>query len=103
MFIHLLRLSLALFTFWCAGSVRIFSGGPGHIYSVCVTSLCGVPGRHNVIRALSWSGWRDCTDFSVSLACCSGYGTVELVKGGSVFFSLSSVLLSVLLAVGCLW
>jgi len=36
--------------------------------------------------------------------CCSGYGTVELVKGGVVclllaFFSL----LSVLLAVGCLW
>jgi hypothetical protein len=33
------------------------------IYFVCETPLCGVPGRYNFIRALSWSGRRDCTDF----------------------------------------
>jgi hypothetical protein len=31
---------------WVRGN---FSGGPGHIYSVCVTPLCGVPGRYNFI------------------------------------------------------
>jgi hypothetical protein len=44
---------------WRAGS---------YIFCVCVFPLCGVPGRYNFIRALSWSGWRDCTDFSFSLA-----------------------------------
>ena len=39
-----------------------FSGGLGHIF-LCGTPLCGVPGRYNSFRALSWSGWRDCTDF----------------------------------------
>jgi hypothetical protein len=48
---------------------------------VCVTPLCGVPGQYNFIRALSWSGWRDCTDSSFLWLCCSGYGTVEMVKG----------------------
>jgi hypothetical protein len=28
---------------WVRGN---FSGGPGHIFSVCVTLLCGVPGRY---------------------------------------------------------
>ena len=50
---------------WVRGN---FSGGLGHIFSVCVSPLCGVPGRYNFIRALSWSGWRDCTDFFFSLA-----------------------------------
>ena len=36
-------------------------------------------------------------------SCSGGYGTVELVMGGGLFFYfLSAVLLSVLLAVGCL-
>ncbi len=41
---------------WSAGPVQFYSG-------------------------ISWSGWRDCTNFFFSLACCSGYGTVEMVRG----------------------
>ena len=37
--------------FGCAGSVGIFSGGLGHVFSACVTPLCGVPGRYNFIQA----------------------------------------------------
>ena len=28
-----------------------FSGGLGHVFSACVTPLCGVPGRYNFIQA----------------------------------------------------
>jgi hypothetical protein len=66
-FIRLLYLSLVCL-YWACWVRGNFSGGPGHIFSVCVTPQCGVPGRYNFIRALSWSGWRDCTDFSFSLA-----------------------------------
>jgi hypothetical protein len=71
---------------WVRGN---FSGGLGHIFSACVTPLCGVPGRYNFIWALC--GWRDCTDFLFLWLCCSGYGTVEMVKGVVRFFLLSSV------------
>jgi hypothetical protein len=60
--IHIL---VSCFLYWVCWVRGNFSGGPGHIFSVCVTPLCGVPGRYNFIRALSWSGWRDCTDFSL--------------------------------------
>ncbi len=33
------------FPCWVRGN---FPGGPGHIFSVCVTPLCGVPGRYNL-------------------------------------------------------
>ncbi len=46
-----------------------FSGEPGHILCCAYAApLCGVPGRYDFIQALCWSGWRDCTNFSVSLA-----------------------------------
>jgi hypothetical protein len=94
-----------VFSYWVCWVRGNFSGGSGHIYFVCVTPLCGVPGRYDFIWALSWSGWRDCTDFSFFLwLCCSGYGTVEIVRGGwSVFLFTFFSLLSVLLAVGYLW
>ncbi len=38
------------------------------IYFVCVSPLCGVPGRYTFIWALWWCGRRDCTDFPFSLA-----------------------------------
>ncbi len=38
------------------------------IYFVCVSPLCGVPGRYKIIWALWWYGRRDCTDFPFSLA-----------------------------------
>ncbi len=71
--------------FWRAGSVRISLAGRV-IYFLCGTPLCGVPGRYNFIRALSWGGWRDCSDFFLLWLCCSGYDTVELVKGGRSVF-----------------
>ena len=33
---------------WVRGN---FSGGLGHVFSACVTPLCGVPGRYNFIQA----------------------------------------------------
>jgi hypothetical protein len=57
-----------------------FSGGPGHIFPVWDSAVCSA-GPVPIFRALSWSGWRDCTDFSFLWLCCSGYGTVEMVRG----------------------
>ncbi len=92
MYVYLCIFLFSDFPIWVCWVRGNFSGGPGHIFSLCVTPLCGAPGRYNFIRAFSWSGWRDCTDFSFLWLCCSGYGTVELVKGGwSVFFLISSV------------
>jgi hypothetical protein len=68
----------------CAGSVGILlAGWVIYFLRVC---LCGVAGRYNFIWALWWCGWRDCTVFFLSHWLCSGgYGTVEMVKGWSVF------------------
>ena len=51
------------------------------IYFVCVSPLCGVPGRYKFIWAFWWCGRRDCTDFPFSLAMGGGYCTVEMVRG----------------------
>ncbi len=52
------------------------------IYFLCVwLRLCGAPGRYNFIQALSWSGWRDCSDFPFLWLFCSGYGTAEMARG----------------------
>jgi hypothetical protein len=78
--------------FGCAGSVGIFWRAGSYIFCACVSSLCGVPGRYNFIQALSWSGWRDCTDFSFFSGSVVA-GTVRLngEGGGLSFFTLSSV------------
>ncbi len=76
--IYLLPSVILNWVCWVRGN---FTGGPGHILSVCVSPPCGVPGRYKFFWALSWSGWRDCTDFSFFWLCCSGYGTVEMVRG----------------------
>ncbi len=41
--------------------------------------------------------------FSLLWLCCSGYGTIEMVGGWSVFLFTFFSLLSALLACGCLW
>ncbi len=69
------------FLYWVYRVRGNISGGPGHMFPVCVTPLCGVLGRYKFYWALSWSGWRDCTSFSFLWLCCSGYGTVEMVRG----------------------
>ncbi len=68
--------------FGCAGFVGIFSGGPGHIYIyfVCETPLCGVPGRYTFSGRYTGVDGGAVRVFSL-LFCCSGYGTVEMVRG----------------------
>ncbi len=53
----------------CAGSVGIsLASRVMYIFRVRIFSLCGVAGRYDFIWSLWWGGWRDCTDFSFSLA-----------------------------------
>ncbi len=61
---------------WVRGN---FSGGPGRIYSVCVTPLCGVPGRYNFIWRFHGADGGTVQIFLSWL--CSGYGMVEMVRG----------------------
>ncbi len=104
-FIHLLHLFLALFTFWCAGSVRISLAGRV-IYFLCGTPLCGVPGRYDFISALLGADGGTVQIFPFLWLCCSGYGIVEMtrgvVRGFLLFFNTFPSLLSVLSVVGCL-
>ncbi len=56
-----------------------------YIYFVCVSPLCGVPGRY---KLFGHSGGVDggTVRIFLSLWLCSGrYGTVEMVRGWSVF------------------
>ncbi len=50
MFIRLLYLLLVCL-FWVCWVRGNFSGGLGHVFSACVTPLCGVPGWYNFIQA----------------------------------------------------
>ena len=74
-------LCIRIFSNWCAGSVGIFWRAGSCIFFVCVSPLCGVPGRYKLTWAFCWSGWRHCTDFPSSWRCSSGYGRVEMMKG----------------------
>ena len=74
---------------WVRGN---FSGEPGHVYFVCVSPLCGVPGRYNCKWALRGCGRRDCTDFPFFLALQWRVRYGRIGEGGwSVFPLLSSV------------
>ncbi len=74
-----------------------------YIYSVCETPLCGVPGRYTFSGRYTGVDGGTVRVFSLFF-CCSGYGTVEMVRGGVLsFFSAFFSLLSVLLVVGCSW
>ncbi len=56
------------FLYWVCWVRGNFSGGPGHIFSVCVTPLCGVLGRYNFIRALLGADGGTVQTFLFSLA-----------------------------------
>jgi hypothetical protein len=73
---------------WVCGN---FSGGPGHILSVCVSPPCRVPGRYNFIWALHGVDGGTVQIFLFLWLCCSGNGTVEMVKGVVRLFLLSLV------------
>ncbi len=63
-----------------------FSGEPGHVYISCVSPLCGVAGRYNLIWALRWCGRRDCTDFPFPLALKWRVRYGRIGEGGGPFF-----------------
>jgi len=98
---------------WARGN---FSGEPGHVHiCICESPLCEVPGRYEYIWSLCRCGWRYSTDFLSSrlyfgmcgvieqvrslrdgtissfLASFWRVGTIEIVRGAVVKFSLSSV------------
>jgi hypothetical protein len=75
---------------WVRGN---FTGGLGHVFSACVTPLCGVPGRYNFIQASVGADGGTVQIFLSAWLCCSGDGTVEIVGGGP-FVLLSLVCLS---------
>jgi hypothetical protein len=56
-----------------------------------VTPLCGVPGRYNFIQACVGADGGTVQTFLCLWLCCSGYGTVEMVRGGGPDFLLLSL------------
>ncbi len=93
MYVYLCIYLSSIFLFWVCWVRGNFSGGPGHIFSVCVTPLCGVPGWYNFYAGTLLERMAGLYRLFLFLwLCCSGYGTVEMVRGGgSFFFSFSSV------------
>ncbi len=79
MYVYLCTYLFFLILNWVCWVRGNFSGGPGRIYSVCVTPLCGVPGRYNFIWRFRGADGGTVQIFFSWL--CSGYGTVEMVRG----------------------
>ncbi len=78
-FIYLLHLSLALFILGVLGPWE-FLGGPGHILSVCDSAVWSVgPVQLYSGTFLEWMA--GLYRFFFLWLCCSGYGTVEMVRG----------------------
>jgi len=80
-----ITLVLCFVYLWCAGSVRISLAGRV-IYFLCGTPLCGVPGRYNLFECFLGADGGTVQVFLFFWLCCGGYGTVEMVGGGLVFF-----------------
>ncbi len=57
-----LYICLLFCLFWVCWVREGFSGGPGHIFSVCDSDVWSA-GPVQFIWVLVWSGWRDCTGF----------------------------------------
>ncbi len=85
MYVYLFTYLFSVILNWVCWVRGNFSGGPGHIYSVCVTPLCGVPGRYNFIWRFHGADGGTVQIFLFSWLC-SGYGTVEMVRGVARFF-----------------
>ncbi len=82
MYVYLCIFLSPVFLYWVCWVRGNFSGGLGHILSVCVTPLCGVSGRYNFYLVTVLERMAGLYRFFLFLwLCCSGYGTVELVKG----------------------
>ncbi len=87
------------------GSVGIsLAGRVIYILCVCVSAVWSAGPVQFLFRHSVGADGGTVQTFSFPRLCCSGYGTVEMVRGGwSVFLFAIFSLLSVLLAVGCLW
>ncbi len=86
-FIHLLHLSLALFTFGVLGSWE-FLWRVGS-YSSCVGLRCVECRAGTIYLSASLEWMAGLYRFSPFWLCCSGCGTVEMVGGWSGFLSFS--------------
>ncbi len=76
----ILIVSYSVFLNWVCWARGNFSGGLGHVHiRMCESPLCGVPGRYEYIWSVCWCGWRDSTDFLVSLLRFGVFGTFEMV------------------------
>jgi hypothetical protein len=77
--------------FWVCWVRENFSGGPGHIFPVWDSAVWSAgPVQFNLSTLLEWMA--GLYRFSLLWLCCNGYGTVEMVGGWSVFFSIFSLL-----------
>ncbi len=70
------------FLFWVCWVRGNFSGGPGHIYSVCVCLRCVECRAGTILFGTFLERMAGLYRFfSFLWLCCSGYGTVEMVRG----------------------
>ena len=58
---------------------------------LCGTPLCGVPGRYNLFECFLGADGGTVQIFPFFWLCCSGYGTVEMVRGVVRLSLLSSI------------
>ncbi len=81
---------LLLCLFWVCWVCENFSGGPGHIFLVWDSVVWSAgPVQFYLGTILEWMA--GLYRFSLFWLCCSGCGTIEMVGGWSVFFSVSLV------------
>ncbi len=90
MYVYLFTYLFSVILNWVCWVRGNFSGGPGHIYSACVTPLCGVPATI-LFGHFHGAGGGTVQIFLFLWHCCSGYGMVEMVRGVVRLFLLSSV------------
>ena len=83
---------------WVRGN---FSGGPGHVYVLCVCPLVECRAGTSIFGHCGGVDGETVRIFFLWL-CRGGYGTGEMVRGVVCFFFPSFSLLSVVLAVGYL-
>ncbi len=77
-----------LWVCWVRGN---FSGGLGHVFSACVTLLCGAPGRYDFIQAIVGADGGTAQMFFLPGSVVAGTVRLKYWGGGPSFFLLSLV------------